>query len=193
MACIYDDQVELVCGIDEAGRGPIAGPVCAAAVVLPPDFPCALLRDSKQLSTRRRLLLETLIKEQAISWAVAWSSRAEIDEINILQATMRAMERAYRRIEQSHICVTLVLVDGNCTPSLPIACEAVVKGDTKIPQIMAASILAKTARDRLMERLDSRYPQWGFAIHKGYPTPAHLAACRAYGLSPVHRRTFRCR
>lgn len=180
-----------VCGIDEAGRGPIAGPVCAAAVVLTPDFPVGILDDSKRLSPKRRLAAESVIKEQSLAWSVAWSSRSEIDSVNILQATMRAMERAYARIERSGFPAVLVLVDGNRVPDLPVKCMAVVKGDAKVPEIMAASILAKTARDRLMETMDQRYPQWGFAVHKGYPTPAHLQACRMYGPSPIHRMTFR--
>jgi len=183
--------MEIICGIDEAGRGPLAGPVCAAAVVLPPDFPFGILNDSKKLSTRKRAEAELIIKERAIAWAVAWASPREIDEINILQASMRAMERSYRRISQTGLAVSKVLVDGNRKPDLPVECEAIVKGDAKVFEIMAASILAKTARDRLMILLSKRYPQWGYDIHKGYPTAMHRKACRLYGPSPIQRKTFR--
>jgi ribonuclease HII len=179
-----------LCGIDEAGRGPIAGPVCAAAVVLPKQFPFELLADSKKLSPKRRVAVAKVIKEQALGWAVAWSSRKEIDQINILQATMCAMQRAYRKIERQNLHVDLILVDGNRTPEMPIPCQSIIKGDDSVYEIMAASILAKTARDEVMTLLDMRYPLWGFAQHKGYPTKAHREACRLHGLSPIHRKTF---
>jgi len=180
-----------ICGMDEAGRGPLAGPVCAAAVVLPDDFPREILNDSKRLSVKKRLEAERIIKERATAWAVAWASRREIDQVNILQASMHAMERAFARIQRTGLVVDLVLVDGNKIPQLPVHCEAVVKGDATIHEIMAASILAKTARDRLMEILGKRYPQWGYEVHKGYPTVAHRQACRVHGPSPIQRITFR--
>jgi len=180
-----------ICGIDEAGRGPIAGPVCAAAVVLPKDFPFEILADSKKLSQKRREAAETVIKQRSLAWAVAWSSRAEIDTVNILQATLHAMQRAFAKIERSGVHVDLILVDGNKTPRFALPCQAVVKGDDSVFEIMAASILAKTARDNLMVLMDKRYPQWGYAGHKGYPTKAHLEACRTFGPSPIQRLTFR--
>ncbi|MCK9286571.1 MAG: ribonuclease HII [Sphaerochaetaceae bacterium] len=182
--------MELLCGIDEAGRGPIAGPVCAAAVVLSPNFPIDLLNDSKKLNESQRLKLEQIIKDEAIAWAIGWANRKEIDEVNILQATMHAMERSYKRIARSGLQISSVVVDGNRSPSIDVPCFAVIKGDATIPQIMAASILAKTARDRLMMLLSKRYPLWGFESHKGYPTKAHKAACRLYGPSPIQRYSF---
>jgi ribonuclease HII len=179
-----------ICGIDEAGRGPIAGPVCAAAVVLPKQFPFEILADSKKLSPKRRTAVAEVIKAQSLGWAIAWSSRKEIDQINILQATMCAMKRAYQKIARQNVPVNLILVDGNRIPEMPIPCQCVIKGDDSVYEIMAASILAKTARDDLMTLLDTRYPLWGFAQHKGYPTKAHRQACRIHGLSPIHRRTF---
>jgi len=179
-----------VCGIDEAGRGPIAGPVCAAAVVLPKDFPFEILADSKKLSPKKRTYAEMVIKERALAWSVAWSNPSEIDRINILQATLCAMQRAFARIAKSGITIDLVLVDGNKTPSLPVPARAVVKGDDSVFEIMAASILAKTARDDLMRIMDERYTLWGFAKHKGYPTKEHFAACETYGLCPIHRKSF---
>lgn len=179
-----------ICGIDEAGRGPIAGPVCAAAVVLPKDFPFEILADSKKLLPKRRTAAEAIIKERAVAWAVAWSNPSEIDRVNILQATLLAMRRAYLKIDRCGHTVDLVLVDGNKVPDLPVKSQAVIKGDDSVFEIMAASILAKTARDDLMMIMDKRYPLWGFAKHKGYPTKAHLEACRIHGPSPIHRMTF---
>lgn len=179
-----------ICGIDEAGRGPIAGPVCAAAVVLPKNFPFEILADSKKLSLKKRKFAETIIKEQALAWAVAWANREEIDRINILQASLGAMQRAFAKVARSGIEIDLVLVDGNKIPELPVRSQAIIKGDDSVFEIMAASILAKTARDDLMVMMDERYPQWGFAQHKGYPTKAHLEACRIHGPSPIHRMTF---
>lgn len=180
-----------ICGIDEAGRGPIAGPVCAAAVVLPKSFPFEVLADSKRLTPNKRAVAESMIKTHALAWAVAWSSRAEIDRVNILQATLNAMTRAYGKIERSGLSVDLVLVDGNRSPQLPVRCQAVVRGDDMVFEIMAASIMAKEARDRLMILMDERYPLWGFAGHKGYPTAAHRQACKVHGPSPIHRMSFR--
>lgn len=180
-----------LCGIDEAGRGPLAGPVCAAAVILPPDFPIELLDDSKRLSHKRRVQLEQVIKERAVAWHVAYSSHTLIDRINILQATLDAMRRSYEGIVRRGYPIERVVIDGNRTFSCPHPIEAVVKGDATVPCIMAASILAKNHRDRIMAILDARYPEWEFASHKGYPTRRHAALCELYGLSPVHRRSFR--
>jgi len=176
----------LVCGIDEAGRGPLAGPVAAAAVILPPGFPLDLLGDSKALSRTARERAYALITEKAIWW-VDWAWPGEIDRLNILGATMLAMQRAFRGL---HVMPSLVLVDGNKAPALPCPCRAVVKGDATVPAIMAASILAKVARDRAMERYDWLYPEYGYASHKGYPTAAHRAVCRAVGPSPIQRMSF---
>lgn len=178
----------LVCGVDEAGRGPLAGPVSAAAVILDPARPIAGLADSKKLSEKQRDLLAPLIRERALAWAVAYASVAEIDEINILQATLLAMRRAVLSLS---IQPQLVLVDGLYCPQTGINSEAIVKGDSKVAAISAASILAKTARDELMLGLHEQYPQYGFAGHKGYGTAAHLAALREHGASPVHRRSFK--
>jgi ribonuclease HII len=184
-------RMMVLCGIDEAGRGPIAGPVCAAAVVLPKDFPFEVLADSKKLSARQRERAEVLIKERSVAWGIAWSSHVRIDRVNILQATMEAMERAYRRVERKLGHVDLVLVDGNKVPELPVPCQAIVKGDDSVFEIMAASILAKQARDRLMILLGQRYPGYGYEVHKGYPTGSHRAVCRSRGPSPIQRMTFR--
>ena len=178
----------LVCGVDEAGRGPLAGPVSAAAVILDPARPIAGLADSKKLSEKQRDLLAPLIRERALAWAVAYASVAEIDEINILQATLLAMRRAVLSLS---IQPQLVLVDGLYCPQTGINSEAIVKGDSKVAAISAASILAKTARDELMLGLHDQYPQYGFAGHKGYGTAAHFAALREHGASPVHRRSFK--
>ncbi|MBN2860610.1 MAG: ribonuclease HII [Sphaerochaetaceae bacterium] len=180
-----------VCGIDEAGRGPLAGPVCAAAVILPPDFPVDILDDSKRLSPKRRMQLEQLIRERAVAWNVAYSSHTLIDRINILQATLDAMRRSYEGLVRRGCVIEQVVVDGNRVFSCPHPIEAVVRGDSTVPAIMAASILAKNHRDRIMMILDDRYPEWEFASHKGYPTRAHAALCSIHGLSPVHRRSFR--
>jgi ribonuclease HII len=181
---------QVICGIDEAGRGPLAGPVCAAAVILGDDFPTALLADSKVLSEQQRLRAEQQIKEHAIAWAVAWASAKEIDRLNILRSSLLAMQRAYGKIKQDHP-VDLAKVDGNKKPDLDCATVAIVKGDATVPAIMAASILAKNARDRYMVLADKKWPLYGFAKHKGYPTAEHRDACLLYGLSPIHRRTFR--
>lgn len=177
-------------GIDEAGRGPLAGPVCAACVLLPEDFPLQVLGDSKKLTHLARQKAEALIKEKAI-WALGWASAEEIDACNILQATMRAMTRALRKVQQQ-ASVQLVLIDGNRTPSqiTDVPCKAIVKGDAKIPQIMAASILAKEARDRFMDLAAQKWPQYGFEIHKGYPTALHQKNLQEYGFCPIHRRSF---
>ena len=182
------DDLILVCGVDEAGRGPLAGPVCAAAVILNPDWPVPGLADSKKLSERKRDELVPVIHERALAWAVAWAEVEEIDRLNILQATLLAMQRSVQALP---LRPQQVLVDGLYCPDTGIPSEAVVKGDSKVAAISAASILAKTARDDLMLQLHEQYPHYGFAEHKGYPTAAHLDALRRHGISDVHRRSFR--
>lgn len=179
-------------GVDEAGRGPLAGPVVAAAVILDPDRPIAGLADSKALTPAAREALAPLIRARALAWGVGLASPAEIDEINILQATMLAMRRAViaLAVRPAHL-----EIDGNRTPSLDgligvRSAVAIVKGDSKVAAISAASIIAKTVRDHVMEQLDTRFPEYGFAVHKGYPVKAHLAALDAHGPTPVHRRSY---
>ena len=174
-------------GVDEAGRGPLAGDVVAAAVILDPARPVPGLRDSKKLTATRREALAGLIRERALAWAVARASVAEIDRLNILHASMLAMHRAVQALQPQP---GYVLVDGNRLPRWSYAAEPVVGGDDRVPAIAAASILAKVQRDRELVELDARYPGYGFAAHKGYPTRAHLAALRALGVTPVHRRSF---
>ena len=190
---LFEEPVyDITIGADEAGRGPLAGPVCAAAVILPSDFPFEILADSKQLSEKKRLEAEPIIKERAIAWAVAWASPAEIDKINILQASMLAMKRAYLKvasqIDLKGSCI--ILVDGNRRPDVDIPCKAIVKGDATVHEIMAASILAKNARDRFMECAAKKWPDYGFEKHKGYPCAAHKAALKQFGPCPIHRRSF---
>jgi len=177
----------LVCGIDEAGRGPLAGPVVAAAVILDAERPIAGLDDSKKLGDRKREALALLIRERAVAWAVAEATVEEIDCLNILHATLLAMQRAVAGLG---IRPTSALVDGNRCPELAIPAAAVIKGDGRIASIAAASILAKTVRDAGMRVLHARYPQYGFASHMGYPTATHLRALEAHGVSPAHRRSF---
>ena len=177
----------LVCGIDEAGRGPLAGPVVAAAVILDPQRPIPGLNDSKKLSEKKRLALAEQIRNQAVAWSVAEATVEEIDRINILQATFLAMQRAVAGLA---VVPESALVDGNRCPRLAMPVEAVVKGDGKIASIAAASILAKTVRDAGMLDLHARYPNYGFDRHMGYPTAAHFAALATHGASPVHRRSF---
>ncbi len=181
----YADEV--ICGVDEAGRGPLAGAVFAAAVILDPLQPIDGLRDSKKLSEARREALAEQIKAQALAWSIASCSEAEIDELNILQAAMLAMRRA---VEGLAVQPTLALIDGNRCPVMPVRSEAIVKGDDKVPAISAASILAKTARDASLLALHERYPDYAFDQHKGYPTPLHLERLRLHGVSPVHRKSF---
>ncbi len=177
-----------MCGVDEAGRGPLAGCVYAAAVILDPMQPITGLRDSKKIvSAAKREALAIEIKEKALAWAIASCSEAEIDEINILQASLLAMRRA---VEQLKIVPEVVLVDGNRCPILFQPCYAIVKGDDKVQAISAASILAKTARDASLLTLHLQYPQYGFDQHKGYPTALHLARLQEHGVSPVHRRSY---
>jgi ribonuclease HII len=177
----------LVCGVDEAGRGPLAGPVVAAAVVLDPARPIPGLRDSKQLSAAQRDRLAAQIRGAALCWAVGRAEPAEIDRLNILHATLLAMRRA---VEALTVRPARALVDGNVCPPLPCDCEAVVRGDAAVPAISAASILAKVTRDAEMLALEARWPGYGFAVHKGYPTRLHLEALARLGPSPVHRRSF---
>ncbi len=177
----------LVCGIDEAGRGPLAGPVVAAAVILDPARSIQGLNDSKKLSEKKRVALAEEIREKAVAWCVAEANIEEIDRLNILHATMLAMQRAVAGLA---VRPTSALVDGNRCPKLEIPVEAVVKGDGKIASIAAASILAKTVRDAGMLELHALYPQYGFDRHMGYPTAAHFAALQAHGASPVHRKSF---
>jgi ribonuclease HII len=184
---LFDYAGEVICGVDEAGRGPLAGPVFAAAVILDPAKPIAGLRDSKKLSPTRRDELALIIQRDALSWSIAHCSAAEIDALNILQATMLAMRRA---IEGLSVAPTLALIDGNRCPVTTIRTEAIVKGDDKVIEISAASILAKTARDALLLEMHARYPQYAFDQHKGYPTALHLARLREYGVTPEHRRSY---
>ena len=176
-----------VCGIDEAGRGPLAGPVCAAAVILPLDCGIEGLNDSKKLTEKKREALFPLIQEKALAWGVGWASAQEIDELNILQATFLAMERACASLQA---VPGWVLVDGNRMPPLGLPGETVVKGDAQCASIAAASILAKVSRDRLLREWDELYPAYGFGKHKGYGTKAHYEAIEKYGLLPIHRRSF---
>lgn len=178
---------DLLCGVDEAGRGPLCGPVVAAAVILDPARPIAGLADSKKLSEKRRNALAIEIREKALAWCIAEASVAEIDRLNILHATMLAMQRAVAGLA---VVPARVQVDGNRCPRLDVPCEAVVKGDSLVAEISAASILAKTARDALLVELDRRYPQYGLAGHKGYPTAAHLAALKAHGACEIYRTSF---
>ncbi len=174
-----------IAGVDEVGRGPLAGPVAAAAVIL--AEPISGLRDSKKLSPKRRLQLAAEIRQKAKSWAVAWATVEEIDRLNILQASLLAMQRAVLAL---HPAPEQVFVDGRHSPQLPYPVQALVGGDARVPAISAASILAKVARDQEMVRLDRCYPGYGFARHKGYPTAAHREALRQLGPSPIHRRSF---
>lgn len=177
-----------IAGVDEVGRGPLVGAVVAAAVILDPKHPIDGLTDSKKLSAKRREALAVQIREHALAWCIAECSPAEIDQLNILWATMRAMERAVAGLQQAP---THIYIDGNrCPRDLPVAATAVVKGDSKVPAISAASIIAKVARDHAMEQLHQLHPQYGFAQHKGYPTRAHLDALQAHGPLPEHRRSF---
>ncbi len=180
-------RIVLVAGVDEAGRGPLAGPVVAAAVILDPARQVRGLRDSKVLSPERREELAVRIRERAIAWATGSADVAEIDRLNILHATMLAMRRA---VEALGVVPEEALVDGNRCPALACRTRAIVKGDRDVKAISAASILAKTARDALLVELDRAYPQYGFAQHKGYGTPEHLAALQRHGPCPLHRRSF---
>ena len=185
-AC-YDEGYDLVCGVDEAGRGPLAGPVCAAAVILPRDLQIEGLNDSKKLTDKRRRALFDVITAQAVSYGIAFASEQEIDEINILQATFLAMRRA---LDQLSMRPAIVLIDGNRETDFGLPVRTIVKGDSLSANIAAASVLAKVTRDDFMLEQAQRYPQYGFDIHKGYGTRAHYEALRQHGPCPIHRRSF---
>lgn len=184
---LHFESAQLVAGVDEVGRGPLCGAVVAAAVILDPARPIEGLADSKKLSESRRDQLYDLICERALAWSIGRAEVDEIDRLNILHATMLAMQRAVAGLSPApgH-----ALIDGNRCPQLPCSAEAVVKGDSKVAAISAASIIAKVTRDREMAELDRLYPGYGLAVHKGYPTPAHLEALARLGVSPIHRRSF---
>ena len=184
---LYSETVQLICGVDEAGRGPLAGPVCAAAVILPRDLQIPGLTDSKKLTDKKRRELFPVIQEQAVAYGIGLASEQEIDEINILQATCLAMRRA---LDQLSVRPDLALIDGNRETDFGLPVKTVVKGDSLSANIAAASILAKVTRDNIMIQLSEQYPEYGFEIHKGYGTKAHYAALTEHGASPVHRRSF---
>ena len=184
---LFDLGYSAVCGIDEAGRGPLAGPVCAAAVILPRNLEIPGLDDSKKLSDKRRRELFPMIKEQAVAYGIGFADHREIDEINILQATFLAMKRALAAMEKAP---DFALIDGNRETEFGLPVKAVVKGDSLSANIAAASVLAKVSRDDLMEAMAKEYPQYGFEIHKGYGTKMHYEALRTYGPCPIHRMTF---
>ncbi|MCL2486431.1 MAG: ribonuclease HII [Oscillospiraceae bacterium] len=189
-ACI-DEGFKYICGVDEAGRGPLAGPVFAAAVILPQNLIIDGVNDSKKLTEKKREELFDIIREAALSYSIAAATEREIDEINILQATFLAMRRAVEGLNIDPYEHHIIIVDGNrMPPGLPCECRTIVKGDGLSMSIACASILAKVARDRYMRVLDEKYPAYGFAGHKGYGTAAHYAALRQHGVSPVHRATF---
>lgn len=183
----YAEGVEVICGVDEAGRGPLAGPVCAAAVILPPHLRIPGLNDSKKLSDKRRRELFPMICDHALAYGIAFATEQEIDEINILHATFLAMERA---LAQLKIRPDLVLIDGNRQKDFGLPVKTVVKGDSLSANIAAASVLAKVTRDDFMVRQAEQFPEYGFEIHKGYGTKAHYAALEQYGACPIHRKTF---
>lgn len=183
----FADGIKLICGVDEAGRGPLAGPVCAAAVILPPHVDIPGLNDSKKLTDKRRRELFPIIKEQAIAYGIGLASHEEIDRINILQATYLAMERALAQLE---VEPELALIDGNRAKDFGLPVETVVKGDSLSASIAAASVLAKVTRDDLMLEAAEAFPQYQFDVHKGYGTKAHYEALRTYGPCPIHRMTF---
>jgi ribonuclease HII len=190
----------MICGIDEAGRGPLAGPVCAAAVILGEDFPRELrylLNDSKKLTEHRRNEARRVICEGAFAWGEGWASHTEIDSINILQASLLAMKRAFEEMRKklsSPLSADLsIIVDGLYVPDIGVICTPMVKADAKVHEVMAASILAKTARDSYMNEMALLYPQYGYEKHKGYPTKAHREAVLKYGPSPIQRMSFRVR
>ena len=183
----YSDEIQVICGVDEAGRGPLAGPVCAAAVILPKDLQIPGLTDSKKLTDKKRRELFPLIQEQALAYGIGFATEQEIDEINILQATFLAMQRA---LDQLTVKPDLALIDGNREKDFGLPVKTVVKGDSLSANIAAASILAKVTRDNLMQEMAETYPQYGFEIHKGYGTKAHYAALREHGACPIHRMSF---
>lgn len=184
---LYAEGYKMICGVDEAGRGPLAGPVCAAAVILPKGLELPGLNDSKKLTDKKRRELFPIIQEQAIAYGIGQASHEEIDEINILQATYLAMERAIAQLEGK---ADFALIDGNRARDFGLPVRTVVKGDSLSASIAAASILAKVTRDDIMLAMAEKYPQYGFEVHKGYGTKAHYEALRTYGHSPIHRMTF---
>ena len=183
----FEKGVKIICGVDEAGRGPLAGPVCAAAVILPDHLEIPGLNDSKKLTDKKRRELFPLIKEKAIAYGIAFASEQEIDEINILQATFLAMQRAIDQLEGK---ANFALIDGNREKDFGLPVMTVVKGDSRSANIAAASVLAKVTRDLYMEELAKEYPEYGFEIHKGYGTKAHYAALTEHGACAAHRKTF---
>ena len=183
----YCEDIQVICGVDEAGRGPLAGPVCAAAVILPKGLELPGLTDSKKLTDKKRRELFPLIQEHAVAYGIGLATEQEIDEINILQATFLAMQRA---LNQLAVKPDLALIDGNREKNFGVPVKTVVKGDSLSANIAAASILAKVTRDNLLVEMAETYPQYGFEIHKGYGTKAHYAALREYGPCPIHRMTF---
>ncbi|XNO32209.1 ribonuclease HII [Vibrio alginolyticus] len=184
----YPQGYQFVAGVDEVGRGPLVGDVVTAAVILDPNNPIEGLNDSKKLTEKKRMALLPEIKEKALAWAVGRCSPEEIDQLNILQATMVAMQRAVAGLQ---VQPDLVLIDGNRCPELPMDAQAVVKGDLRVAEISAASIIAKVVRDQEMEELDKLHPQFGFAKHKGYPTKAHFEAIEQHGVISEHRKSFK--
>lgn len=184
---LFDSGIGVICGVDEAGRGPLAGPVCAAACILPRGLEIEGLNDSKKLTEKRRDALYDVIKEQAVAYGIAFATVEEIEELNILGATYLAMNRA---IAQLSVTPDLALIDGNRNKGITMNSQPVVKGDSKCADIAAASILAKVTRDRYMLELDREYPMYGFAKHKGYGTKDHYAAIREHGMCPAHRPSF---
>ena len=184
---LFAKGYHLICGVDEAGRGPLAGPVCAAAVILPPDADIPGLNDSKKLSDKRRRELFPVIKEQAVAYGIAFADHQEIDKINILQATFLAMQRA---IDQLQVCPQLALIDGNRERDFGLPVQTVVHGDSLSASIAAASVLAKVTRDDYMLQMAEQYPEYGFEVHKGYGTKAHYQALTEHGPSPIHRMSF---
>ena len=183
----FENGISCICGVDEVGRGPLAGPVCAAAVILPPNLGICGLDDSKKLTDKRRRELFPIIKEKAIAYGIAFATHEEIDEINILQATYLAMERAINSLSARP---ELVLIDGNRAKDFGLRVQTVVKGDSLSASIAAASILAKVTRDDYMEEMAKTYPQYGFEVHKGYGTKLHYEKIAQFGPSPIHRMTF---
>lgn len=182
-----ENGYQIICGVDEAGRGPLAGPVTAAAVVLPEGYEIPGLNDSKQLTDKKRRELFPVIQQEALAWGIAFVDEKIIDEVNILNATFMAMKDA---ISQLKVKPDLALIDGNRVTDFGVEAVPVVKGDAKVASIAAASILAKVARDEFMEKMDQEYPEYGFAVHKGYGTKRHYAAITEHGMSPIHRKTF---
>ena len=184
---LYAQGITTICGVDEAGRGPLAGPVCAAAVILPPHLEIAGLNDSKKLTDKRRRELMPIIKEQAIAYGIAFATEQEIDELNILQATFLAMERA---LLQLNVRPDIALIDGNREKDFGLPVQTVVHGDSRSANIAAASVLAKVTRDDLMLEMAEKYPEYQFEVHKGYGTKKHYEALTAHGPSPIHRMSF---